>query len=174
MIVGIHHRNRLWRGWTTTDTIGAAKLGRTISLRKNCCLWLTFSIGNHPRVTVCSSFLVLSTYGNMTCELSSLTWIFRKRRSKAKQKECNEEHKQKKFFHPVIVSHQGVAINMRLLFQLLFRGRGIIRRMRILVIEDEHRIANTIKKGLEQERYVVDVAYTGPEGHELGQNAEYD
>ena len=33
--------------------------------------------------------------------------------------------------------------------------------MRILVVEDEHRIANSIKKGLEQEKYAVDVAYTG-------------
>jgi len=34
--------------------------------------------------------------------------------------------------------------------------------MRILVVEDEHKIANSIKKGLEQERYAVDVAYSGP------------
>lgn len=30
--------------------------------------------------------------------------------------------------------------------------------MRILVVEDEHKIANSIKKGLEQEKYAVDVA----------------
>lgn len=34
--------------------------------------------------------------------------------------------------------------------------------MRVLVIEDEHKIANSIKRGLEQERYAVDVAYTIP------------
>jgi len=46
--------------------------------------------------------------------------------------------------------------------------------MRILVVEDEHRIANTIKKGLEQERYAVDVAYDGVKGYDLGSSEEYD
>lgn len=46
--------------------------------------------------------------------------------------------------------------------------------MRILVVEDEHRIANTIKKGLEQERYAVDVSYTGNSGFDLASTEEYD
>jgi DNA-binding response OmpR family regulator len=46
--------------------------------------------------------------------------------------------------------------------------------MRILVVEDEHRIAQTIKKGLEQERYAVDVAYTGPDGFDLASSETYD
>src|SRR5262245_15341410 len=46
--------------------------------------------------------------------------------------------------------------------------------MRILVIEDEHRIANTIKKGLEQERYIVEVAYQGDDGLELAKSGEFD
>lgn len=46
--------------------------------------------------------------------------------------------------------------------------------MRILVIEDEHRIANTIKKGLEQERYAVDVAYDGEKGLDLATVESYD
>lgn len=46
--------------------------------------------------------------------------------------------------------------------------------MRILVIEDEHRIANSIKKGLEQERYAVDVAYTGTDGFDLASTEDYD
>ena len=46
--------------------------------------------------------------------------------------------------------------------------------MRILVVEDEHRIAQTIKKGLEQERYSVDVAYTGSTGLEFATTEEYD
>jgi DNA-binding response OmpR family regulator len=46
--------------------------------------------------------------------------------------------------------------------------------MRILVVEDEHRIANSIKKGLEQERYAVDVAYTGPDGYDLASTEDYD
>lgn len=46
--------------------------------------------------------------------------------------------------------------------------------MKILVIEDEHRIANTIKKGLEQEHYVVDVAYDGNAGYDLASSEDYD
>lgn len=46
--------------------------------------------------------------------------------------------------------------------------------MRILVVEDEHRIANSIKKGLEQEKYSVDVAYTGTDGFDLASSEEYD
>lgn len=46
--------------------------------------------------------------------------------------------------------------------------------MRILVVEDEHRIAAAIKKGLEQERYAVDVAYTGTDGYDLATTEEYD
>jgi len=46
--------------------------------------------------------------------------------------------------------------------------------MRILVVEDEHKIANSIKKGLEQERYAVDVAYTGREGFDLAVGETYD
>lgn len=46
--------------------------------------------------------------------------------------------------------------------------------MRVLVVEDEHRIANTIKKGLEQERFAVDLAYEGIEGFDLASSEEYD
>lgn len=46
--------------------------------------------------------------------------------------------------------------------------------MRILVIEDEHKIAAAIKKGLEQEKYAVDVAYTGTDGYDLASTEEYD
>ena len=46
--------------------------------------------------------------------------------------------------------------------------------MRILIVEDEHRIANTIKKGLEQERYAVDVAYDGTSGLDFALTEEYD
>jgi DNA-binding response OmpR family regulator len=46
--------------------------------------------------------------------------------------------------------------------------------MRILVVEDEHRIAASLKKGLEQERYAVDVAYTGTSGYDLASTEEYD
>ena len=46
--------------------------------------------------------------------------------------------------------------------------------MRILVVEDEHRIANSIKKGLEQERYAVDVSYTGTDGFDMASTETYD
>lgn len=46
--------------------------------------------------------------------------------------------------------------------------------MKILVVEDEHKIANSIKKGLEQESYVVDVAYDGEEGYDLAISEDYD
>ena len=46
--------------------------------------------------------------------------------------------------------------------------------MRILVVEDEHKIANSIKKGLEQESYAVDICYTGTEGYDLASTEDYD
>lgn len=46
--------------------------------------------------------------------------------------------------------------------------------MRILVVEDEHRIANTIKKGLVQEHYAVDLAYNGNDGFDLASTEDYD
>lgn len=46
--------------------------------------------------------------------------------------------------------------------------------MRILVVEDEHRIAHSLQKGLEQERFAVDVAYTGNDGYDLASSEDYD
>jgi len=46
--------------------------------------------------------------------------------------------------------------------------------MRILVAEDEHRIANAIKKGLEQEHYATDVTYDGNEAVDLAMVEDYD
>lgn len=46
--------------------------------------------------------------------------------------------------------------------------------MKILIIEDEHKIAQSIKKGLEQERYIVDVCFTGNEGYDLASTEHYD
>lgn len=46
--------------------------------------------------------------------------------------------------------------------------------MRILVVEDEHKIANSIKKGLEQELYAVDISYDGEEGYDLASSENYD
>lgn len=46
--------------------------------------------------------------------------------------------------------------------------------MRILVVEDEHKIAGALKRGLEQESYAVDVAYEGDEGLSSALTDEYD
>lgn len=46
--------------------------------------------------------------------------------------------------------------------------------MRILVAEDEHRIANTIKRGLEQDSYAVDVVYDGNAAYDMTTTEEYD
>lgn len=41
-------------------------------------------------------------------------------------------------------------------------------------MEDEHKIANSIGKGLEQESYAVDIAYDGNEGFDLAATEDYD
>ncbi|HAX17264.1 MAG TPA: DNA-binding response regulator [Actinobacteria bacterium] len=46
--------------------------------------------------------------------------------------------------------------------------------MKILIIEDERLIAEGIKKGLENNRYTVDIAGTGREGYGLLTEFEYD
>lgn len=46
--------------------------------------------------------------------------------------------------------------------------------MKILIVEDEHLIATAIKKGLEQEHYIVDIAYDGEKGFDLASSGDYD
>lgn len=46
--------------------------------------------------------------------------------------------------------------------------------MRILVIEDEQKVAGFIRNGLEQEGYAVDVVYDGEEGTYQAENFDYD
>ncbi|ALC17869.1 two component transcriptional regulator, winged helix family [Desulfuromonas soudanensis] len=46
--------------------------------------------------------------------------------------------------------------------------------MRILVVEDEKKVASFIKRGLEEENFVVDVAYDGEEGLQMGEATPYD
>ena len=46
--------------------------------------------------------------------------------------------------------------------------------MRILIVEDEHKIASSIKKGLEQESFAVDIAYNGNDGYDLALSENYD
>lgn len=46
--------------------------------------------------------------------------------------------------------------------------------MRVLIVEDEHKIARALKKALEQETYAVDIAYDGDEGHAMATTEPYD
>ena len=46
--------------------------------------------------------------------------------------------------------------------------------MNILLIEDEKKVASFIKKGLEEEHYVVDVSYDGEDGLYKSQVNKYD
>lgn len=46
--------------------------------------------------------------------------------------------------------------------------------MRILIVEDEPKIAGAVKRGLEQQGYAVDAAYNGEEGLHLALAESYD
>jgi heavy metal response regulator len=46
--------------------------------------------------------------------------------------------------------------------------------MRILVVEDEKKVASFIKRGLEEESFSVDVAYDGEEGRFMAETNQYD
>jgi len=46
--------------------------------------------------------------------------------------------------------------------------------MRILVVEDERKVASFIKHGLEEERYIVETAADGITGMEMAMNNEFD
>lgn len=46
--------------------------------------------------------------------------------------------------------------------------------MKILIIEDERRIAHALKEGLEQESYAVDIEYDGEAGYNTAHVTEYD
>jgi heavy metal response regulator len=46
--------------------------------------------------------------------------------------------------------------------------------MRILVVEDEHKLAAVIRRGLEEQGYAVDLAYDGEDGLALAEQEPYD
>lgn len=46
--------------------------------------------------------------------------------------------------------------------------------MRILIVEDEHKIAQALKKALEQESYAVDVSFDGDDGYAMATTEPYD
>lgn len=46
--------------------------------------------------------------------------------------------------------------------------------MRVLVVEDERKIARALKKALEQEHHAVDVSFDGDDGHAMATTEPYD
>jgi DNA-binding response OmpR family regulator len=46
--------------------------------------------------------------------------------------------------------------------------------MRILIVEDNHRLNASLKRSLTEDGYAVDSAFTGPEGEELAEMTGYD
>ncbi len=46
--------------------------------------------------------------------------------------------------------------------------------MRVLVVEDEHRLSNVVKKGLVEQGFAVDQAFDGEEGLYLAESESYD
>jgi heavy metal response regulator len=46
--------------------------------------------------------------------------------------------------------------------------------MRILIVEDEKKVARFIQQGLEEERYAVDIAYDGEKGLLMAESEDYD
>jgi two-component system copper resistance phosphate regulon response regulator CusR len=46
--------------------------------------------------------------------------------------------------------------------------------MRVLLIEDERKVADFVARGLRAERFAVDAAYDGPSGWELASTVDYD
>lgn len=46
--------------------------------------------------------------------------------------------------------------------------------MRVLIVEDEQRLSNTVKKGLVEDGYAVDQAFDGEEGQYLAESESYD
>lgn len=46
--------------------------------------------------------------------------------------------------------------------------------MRILIVEDEHKIARAVARALEHDNYAVDIAYDGDEGYAMATTEPYD
>src|SRR5262245_46238080 len=58
--------------------------------------------------------------------------------------------------------------------QLFLKPDRIMESMRILVVEDEPKIARAIKRGVEQEAFAVDVCMDGDEGLRFALDEPYD
>ena len=52
--------------------------------------------------------------------------------------------------------------------------RGVGSLVRILLVEDEQKVASFIRSALEEQSYAVDVSYDGEEGYYLAEATDYD
>ena len=52
--------------------------------------------------------------------------------------------------------------------------RNKVKSMRILIVEDERRLSNIIKKGFIEDGFAVDQAFDGEEGQYLAESEQYD
>src|SRR5437867_3722873 len=59
-------------------------------------------------------------------------------------------------------------------YSLLTKGQSIIDGMRILVVEDERKVASFVKKGLQQEGYAADAVHDGDEAIHNAVSFDYD
>ena len=57
---------------------------------------------------------------------------------------------------------------------ILLKGKGFKKPVRILLIEDDVVIAQSLKEGLEDEAYAVDVVHDGDEGYRTALADDYD
>ncbi len=63
---------------------------------------------------------------------------------------------------------------MFFVYQVILRFDSILICMRILVVEDDHKIANALKRGLERQSYAVDVSFDGDDGLSMATTEPYD
>lgn len=59
-------------------------------------------------------------------------------------------------------------------FGLIVPASGILTEMRILVVEDEEKVASFLRRALEEAGYAVDVAHDGQTGLNFARAADYD
>ena len=52
--------------------------------------------------------------------------------------------------------------------------RDTLEHVRLLVVEDEARLATALQRGLQAEGFAVDLAFDGPKGLDLARHGEYD
>jgi len=55
-----------------------------------------------------------------------------------------------------------------------YGSSNIFSNMRLLLIEDEKKVADFVARGLRAERLAVDIAYDGPTGWEMATAVDYD